>query len=199
MTISNKVLGAAGIIAAPFLAIEMLTAHVAQSAGPQATTGWSAILDVVYMLGWMCSIYALLRGGAGGDSKSTNNILKTQLILLIIANIYNVWSATGIGTETILFRVVDMIWPISNAFMIVTGIAILRANALRGWKRYSVLAVGLWLPVSMIPMILFGREPITLYFGLVYSVIAWGAMGIAAWQTREESVVYNQFGYPELA
>ena len=199
MIFNCKTLSIAGMIGAPFLAIEMLTTDVTSSQGPQATTGWGAIMDTIYMIGWMCTILALLRSGAAGRQGWAKNVLKIQLILLTIANLYNIWSATGIGTDTALFRIADMIWPVSNAFMLVTGIAIIKAKVLTGWKRYAPLVAGLWLPSSIIPMLIAGRAPFTLYWGLAYSAIAWTAMAFAVYKAQEQSVVYNQYGYPRLA
>ncbi|OOQ58143.1 hypothetical protein BC343_10860 [Mucilaginibacter pedocola] len=187
------------MVGAPFLAIEMLGSNVAGQQVPQVTTDWAAIADVVYMLGWMCSIYALLRAGAAGERKWANIILKTQLILLGIANIYNLWGATGIGTDSIYFQILDLSWPISNAFMLATGIAIIKADVLRGWQKYAALVVGFWLPVGMLVMMLFGRVNATLYFGVTYSILAWGALAIVAYKAHEPKVVYNRFGIPEIA
>ena len=65
--------------------------------------------------------------------------------------------------------------------MIVTGIAVLRANQLQGWHKWVPLIVGCWLPVMLL---LKGLGIENLYLAGFYSAIAWTLLAIVIYTAR---------------
>lgn len=70
--------------------------------------------------------------------------------------------------------------------MVVSGITILARRKLQGWRRYSVLTAGLWLPVLMGCMLVMGKTEVSFYIGGIYSVVAWAAMGWAVFTMEKK-------------
>ena len=175
MTLSNKMLGAIAMVAAPLLSFQKLGGGHAANANNISLGG---VFDLIYMLGWMCSIVGLMRLQATATSKKSSVLLYIQLALLCVANTWNVWVIFDPLNNSALFRVLDMFWPLSNVNMLVLGIAIAVTGRLKGWRRYVVLIVGLWLPVALGGSLLLGRENgAAFYTGCVYSTVAWALLG----------------------
>jgi hypothetical protein len=65
--------------------------------------------------------------------------------------------------------------------MFVTGVAILMADGFTDWKKYVPLIVGMWLPFSMIVMLILGKTDTSMIFLQIYSIWAWFLMGIVAY------------------
>ena len=181
--LSNKMLGAIAIMAAPFLSFQMLGGQAANI----SNTSLGGVFDLIYMLGWMCSIVGLMRLQATGTGKRRSVLLYIQLALLCVANIWNVWVIFDPSNNSTLFRVLDMFWPLSNINMLVIGIAIAVTGRLKGWRRYIVLLVGLWLPFALGASVLIGRDSHAAYYpGCVYSTIAWALLGWMIYASEPE-------------
>ncbi|HVF81278.1 MAG TPA: hypothetical protein VM884_05070 [Flavisolibacter sp.] len=174
MILSNKKLGAIAVAAAPFLSFQTLNGQAANA----GNTSVGGFFDLIYMVGWMCSIVGLIRLQAIGTGKRSSVLLYIQLGLLCVANCWNVWVIFDPSNNSTLFRVLDLFWPLSNVNMLVIGIAVALKGKLQGWRRYVVLLVGLWLPVALGSSVLLGRDnPAGYYPGCVYSAIAWALLG----------------------
>ena len=178
---STKTLGALGIAGAPFLFLEM-------NAYDNANTRLTGVYDLLYMIGWMCSIAALLRLRAAGSKKWGIAVFYIQLFFLALANISNVWVIIHPNSGSGLYRVLDLFWPISNVWMLACGITIIVNAGLQGWRRYVVLLAGIWLPITMLTGMTAGKSLVTFYISGLYSVITWAFMGWAVFtmDRREE-------------
>ena len=67
----------------------------------------------------------------------------------------------------------------------------IQGKQLNGWKRFVPLFVGLWFPVLIVCMNVFGRAGITGTIAGVYSAVAWSLLAIVVYTTKEEpEVVY---------
>jgi hypothetical protein len=170
---TNKLLGAAAILSAPFLTLQMLVS----GEGTETHTSLEGLFDLIYMLGWMCSIVGLMRLQAAGIKKSGTRLLSIQLVLLCIANVWNIWVMVAPGYNPPLFYILDAFWPLSNLFMLVIGIVIAVRGVLTGWRRWVVLFTGCWLPIALGFLYFVGRSNISLYVGGLYSVFAWSLLG----------------------
>lgn len=170
---TNKLLGAIGMLASPFLLLQMAAGN--KENGYNSSLG--GFFDLLYMIGWMCSIAGLQRLQATGSKKSGNVLLQVQFAFLCLANLWNIWVIFDPTNKSTLFFVLDLFWPLSNLWMLVIGIVIAITGKLEGWRRYVVLATGLWLPVAFSSMMIFGRTTISFYIGGIYSTIAWFAIG----------------------
>jgi len=169
---TNKLLGIFGMLAAPFLSFQMMCGQAADA----YYTSLGGVFDLIYMCGWMCSVFGLKRLQMMG--KSNNLLCNIQLVLLSVANVWNVWVIFDPNNNTTLFFVLDMFWPLSNLFMLVLGIVIAVKGTVKGWRRYVVLTVGLWLPFALATSMLFGRDKHFAYYpGAAYSILAWITLG----------------------
>lgn len=109
MKSSTKTLGVLGMAAAPFLFLEM------NAFGRDNTnTSLTGVYDLIYMLGWTCSVTAFLRMRAGGVKRWGVAVLYIQLLFLTLANVSNVWVIVQPNSSSMVYRVLDAFWPISN-------------------------------------------------------------------------------------
>lgn len=81
------------------------------------------------------------------------------------------------GLKIQLYFILDMFWPVSNIWMLATGITVITANRLHGWMRYIPLVAGLWLPLHLVGLG-FGLTREVMLIGGLYSAIAWTLLGL---------------------
>jgi hypothetical protein len=188
---STRTLGLVGILCSPFLAIQLNIYGIFENYKATSMTG---ALSLIYMTGWLCSIIGLYRLNVAGSKCIGKTILIIQLIFLTFGEIWNLYSIIQPGSSTALYWVLDMFWPISNIFMFATGLTIVFAKRLQGWKRFVTLFVGLWFPVTIVlsPM-LWGRGDTTLLIVSLYSIIGWALLGLAVYKSAdvEEAIECN--------
>lgn len=183
--ISLKWLGMIGMIGAPGLWIE---SSFYDSLHHQ-NTSIGGVFDLLYMLGWICSIIGLLRLKAAGKKRVGAFILYTQIVLLAVANIWNVWEIIDPTSNHPLYRLLDMFWPISNMFMLVTGTAVVFGKTLHGYQRFVPLAVGLWIVVTGAAFTFIHNDHVGFYIMNIYSTLAWFLLGFIVYQSRSRGIV----------
>jgi len=177
-------LGWLGILGSPFLAIVLCINGIFENSRETVLGG---VLSLLYMTGWMCSILGLYRLNAAGFSKAGKIILTTQVLLLSIGDIWNVYAIIRPGDPALLYSILDLSWPLSNIFMFVTGLAILLAKQLKGWKRIVPLIVGLWFPLTVVlAPVFFGKTNTTVLIIGIYSFISWSFLGMAVIKSAAE-------------
>jgi hypothetical protein len=164
-----------GIIGAPFLFIDSLN----NGFSINHTTAYSGFFNFAYITGWMCSIIALYRMGSFGKGRLGKLIFFAQMTFLTLANCWNIYEWIKPNAGTWLYFFLDPFWPISNFFMLITGITIIRLGDLNGWRRYVPLIVGGWLPLGIVLWVIFTRTPGVLLTLSAYSLIAWSLMAIS--------------------
>ncbi|MBC7946849.1 MAG: hypothetical protein H7Y42_03140 [Chitinophagaceae bacterium] len=179
MKIRTRILGIIAMASSPFLFAQM-------SLAGNANTSLGGLCGLIYMIGWSCVIVALMRYRATGERKAARVVLYLQLSLLFIANIWNVWTILDPGNSSPLYFILDFSWPASNVCLLVTGIVVAEAAVLTGWKRYSVLIAGTWLPVTLCLFILIGQGKETMIVSGIYSTIAWFFMGYMVYRSAQE-------------
>jgi hypothetical protein len=170
-----KLLGIIAIVCAPFLYVDFATS------AQNANTWKTGLFGFIYMIGWIGSVVALKRMNALGKTKWAKIAVTVQLSLLTLAQVWNIWVIAGSSYGNIIFRILDMCWPLSNIWMLVIGITAVKAKKLQGWKRYAPLFAGLWFPLTVIPAITLG------YFQLAgpYSAIAFSILGLVVFKAGE--------------
>ncbi len=149
MNISLKVLGLIAMLASPFFWLERYLYEQALE-----NTSLTGVCDLIYMIGWSCSIVGLMKLKAAGDNRWGKTILFIQLAFLSIANIWNIWVIVDPLNQSAVFNILDKFWPISNCFMLITGIAVVVAKKVYGFLRFAPLIAGLWLPVTVVSSML---------------------------------------------
>lgn len=172
---SNRTLGIFGLIGAPFLFIDTLNNNFSFN----QTNGYSGFYNLLYITGWMSSILALNRMGAFGKGRFGKFIFLVQMGSLTLANGWNIYECIQPHAGTALYSFLDAFWPISNFFMLITGITIVYLRGLPGWRLYVPLAVGSWLPLGILLWALFTRTPGVLLALNIYSMLAWLLMAFS--------------------
>jgi hypothetical protein len=175
-----RLLGLCAIIGAPFL----LGAFIAfDSDVIKQRSALDGLFSLLYISGWMCSVVGLWKTGAAGTNRWGRIVLGIQLLFLTLANVSNVMLLLQIGVKTPYYFVLDLFWPISNLWMLATGITILVAKRLQGWMRFVPLVVGLWLPLCLVLLGgLFGFTPTINLIGGFYSAVAWTLLGVVVYR-----------------
>jgi hypothetical protein len=142
---NNRTLGTIAMICSPALFIEgLLTLE-----NPNHII--VGIASAVFMLGWICTNLAMQQMQAAGTGNGGRWILRVQLVGLVLAMLFGVIEAAALLPEdNLIFVITDMAWPLSMVFMIVVGIAVIRANRWAGWQRFSPILCAAWLPIALL-------------------------------------------------
>ncbi|RDC66349.1 hypothetical protein [Adhaeribacter pallidiroseus] len=197
---NNKTLGTLALIGAPFLFIGMQLEEVYKQ--ELAYSWFTGAWELIYITAWLASIVALQRMKAAGTSRFGQGILWVIIGTLLLAEASNIYLLLFPKERTTLFWILDTFWPISNLIMILVGIAVVRAKVLPGWHRFVPLVVGLWFPVSMLVITLWGRSQGTFLIGSIYSAIAWSLLAIVVLLTRDRHTVpcspENTLEFPKI-
>lgn len=183
-----RLAGMLAILGAPFLFVDFLAYNMN---GANESTSLSGVFNLIYISAWMCSIVGLWKARATGYNKWGRIVLIIQLVFLSLANCWNIYVIMDPGAETVLYRVLDFFWPISNLWMLVTGITVVTAKVLNGWMRFIPLVVGLWLPVNIGFMsAMMGQTNTGMIVGGLYSAIAWSLLGIVVLRQEQLAKAY---------
>lgn len=186
-------LGLCAMLGAPFLLLTYITFGAQLANQKSALDG---LFSVLYMSGWMCSIVGLWKIGATGTNRWGRIVLGIQLLFLSLANVSNIMLLLQTGLKTPYYFMLDLFWPISNIWMLVTGITVVAAKRLNGWMRYVPLAVGLWLPLCLVLLgLTFGFTPAINTVGGVYSAVAWTLLGLVVYRMDPQPAMLK----PQLA
>jgi hypothetical protein len=168
------------MLGAPFLFITLITFGAGIATQKSALDG---LYSVLYITGWMCSILGLWHMEATGTHRWGRIVLRIQLLFLSLANISNLMLLFQVGLNTSLYFILDLFWPVSNIWMLATGITVIAAKRLQGWMRYVPLMVGLWLPLCLVGLgAVFGFNQQTMFIGGGYSAIAWLLLSVVVYQ-----------------
>jgi hypothetical protein len=180
---NNRILGCIGMVGAPFLLIDT----VSNGFYLYNHSSLSGLYNLIYITAWICSIVGLWRAGAFGNSKTGRWMYFIQLFFLALANAWNAYELIQPGAGTPLYYVLDTCWPLSNICMLATGITLLRAGRLPGWKRFVPLLVGLWLPIGFLLWAIFSRTPAVLLAVNIYSAVMWFLLGLTVFLSPDKS------------
>lgn len=180
---TNKILGIAALIGAPFLCINTYVHVPDPNAHVYITDSLSGFFDLLYISGWLCSLIGLHRLGAIGNDRFGRIIVPVALASLVLADVWNVYEMVLPNHDTLLYHILDMFWPISNVVMIGVGIAVIRAKKLSGWKRYVPLLCGLWLPVTVLVSLVMQEFAFAISNG--YTAVAWMLLAVVVLITEK--------------
>ena len=171
-----RVLGALGILGSPVFLAQWLAAPSSLKV-PDTTT--AALLGLLYLAGWACSAVALRHLRATGHGRGGAAILAVQIVGLSLAagqQIQDALHAHPLGD--VVYGVCDAAWPLSHVFMLVVGVAVLRARAWTGWRRWTPLACGLALPAAFVAMAVGGPRAMLPAFAIL-TAAAFCSLGAA--------------------
>ena len=139
----HRVLGFLGMLGAP--------ATLSFVGTPPAKTDLGAnLLMLAYLGGWACSTVGMRRLRATGRGRGAQLLFGIQLTALGLAACQQVQDQTGRRPFGDPFYVAsDLAWPFSHVFMLVVFAAVWRARVWTGWRRWTPLACGLVLPLTL--------------------------------------------------
>lgn len=179
-----KILGIIAIIGAPWEMIDFIDNGLYDRF---VLTSASGIRNFIFMTGWICAVLALYRLHQP-LSRGQKMVFWIQLILLLLANIWNVFEIFDPFTHSPIFSVLDAAWPFAGLFMIVTAIVIIRINKLKGWKRYLPLLASLWFPQTMFLALTKQMSFTSLVLSGVYSAVSFGLLGFGLMTSGNEKI-----------
>jgi hypothetical protein len=179
IVMKNRLPAALAFIGAPFLGIEFY--RNIHSGDQWDISIFTSLCDILYMAGWICTMFALIRIKAAGTKNAGRIILYVQTLFLFVAASSDVVTLFQIPIPHKLFFIWDLFWPISNCMMLVTGIAIAAAGTLKGWRRWVPLVAGLWLPLTIVVKLTFPSEYMAIIGG-TYSIVLWTVLAWVAFE-----------------
>jgi len=185
-----KILGTIGIIGAPWMLIDFINNGLYDRF---VMTSASGIRNLIFMTGWISSVIGLYKMHQQGITKGQKKIFIVQLVLLSLANIWNIAEIINpLSTSQIVF-LLNFSWPLGGLFMIVTGIAVIKANKMKGWKKYAALLTGFWFPQTLV-MAWFNLESLTaIMLSGVYAAISFGLLGFSLIASSEDGMARRVF------
>jgi hypothetical protein len=173
----TRVLGLMGIAGAPWMLIDFMENGLYDHF---KNTSVSGLRSFIFITGWICCVWGLYRLKAAGTSGWGRAILLTQIVLLLLANGWNIYVIVNPQGNIWLFNKLTFFWMASAYFMILTGIVILTAKKWQGFKRYLPLMAGLWLPfVFFVVARIFGLTLTTLVISGIYSTVVFTLLGFS--------------------
>ncbi len=176
---NNQMLGTIAMICAPALLVEGLLLRGGEN---PAITG---IASMVFMAGWICSNTGMRRMRAAGTGTWGRVVLIIQFVGLVLALMFGFFEATGLlGRESIIFNITDAAWPLSMLWMLVVGIAVIRAKRLAGWQRFVPLLCPFWLLIAIFGSMAFG-DAAGGFAGFGYAAVLWALLGYIVRDGRE--------------
>ena len=173
---STKILGAIGILGAPWMFIDFVSNGLYDRF---VTTSASGIRGLVFMVGWICSIIGLYKLGAMGHKQWQKNIMIVQIVLLCLGAIWCVYEIFGPTSNSPIYFWLNFSWPVSGCFMVVTGIVILRANRFKSWTRYMPLLASLWFPQTILIYLIGSNSMGLIIFSGIYATIVFSLLGFS--------------------
>lgn len=182
-TITPRLLGAVGMIGAPFLMLESVSHYFLNITGSSPLGGF---LELFYLGGWISSVIGLGMLQATGRGKAGKTILGLQLLGLTLATIFSLFNIflPDLNPDSVIFQITDLAWPLSHTFMLVVGSAALITKRLTGWTRFAPLACGLAVPSLMVVMMIGGEQMALLFFG-PYTWVMFTLLGYAVRNGKE--------------
>lgn len=180
---NNKLIGLIALACSPFLAIDLSLHGGFDNYHPTSIGG---VFNFIYMTGWLLTVLAL-REMHTGAKRTVKTIFIIQIVFLSLAECSNIWLIAEPGSGNNLYAILDLFWPISNGFMLITGLTILISGQITGWQRFIPLFAGLWLPVSITLWSSLGKTPLTVTLVSIYSAIAWSALALAVYTSLPAS------------
>src|SRR5689334_14480467 len=119
--LNERILGVAGIIGAPWLFIDFINNGLYDRFN---LTSESGVRNFLFMIGWTCSVLGLYKIKAMGTKRWQKNIMIIQLVLLCIANSWDVWEIFDPNSSSPVYLALGFAWPLMGCFMTATGIVI---------------------------------------------------------------------------
>lgn len=143
----HRTLGTIGMLASPFLFFSLAANGFAD--GDSNRIG--AALGLVFVVGWFAIVYGFWELRAAG-TRFSRLPLMLEIVGVLLAGAFQVYEFAAPGSDSLLYTITDISWPLSMLLLLVTGIVIIFQNRFEGWLRFTPLAAALWLPFGVVLM-----------------------------------------------
>jgi hypothetical protein len=191
--LNTRVLGIIGIIGAPWMFIDFINNGLYDHF---LATSVSGIRNFMFMTGWVCSVIGLYKLEAMGTKRWQKAVIITQIIFLLLADCWSIFEMFAPESPSPLFYALNFLWPVAGFFMVVTGVVILLAKRLRGWKRYVPLLAGFWFPETVTVYYFTRNSWLSLVTSGIYSTIVFSLLGLSLLAFDYEAVKRKAFYKP---
>jgi hypothetical protein len=193
MKFSNtRLLGIIAIIGSPWMFIDFINNGLYDRFN---ATSISGIRNSIFMIGWICSVLGLYQLHAMGNKRWQKNIIITQLIFLFLALCWSVFEIFAPNSSSPIFYYLNFSWPLAGFLMIVTGIVIIRAKKLKGWKRYMPLLAGFWFPQTVLIYLIDPNSFTWLVISGIYATVVFSLLGFVLAISEHETSMKNKALY----
>jgi hypothetical protein len=173
----TRILGMIGIAGAPWMLIDFMDNGLYNHFEDTPASG---VRGFLFITGWTCSIWGLYRLQAAGTKDWGRAILLIQIVLLLLANGWNLYVIVRPQGNDWIFKKLSYFWMASAFFMLVTGVAVIAAKKWQGFKRYLPLLAGLWIPIIFFVVSrIFGLTLTTLIISGVYATVVFTLLGFS--------------------
>jgi hypothetical protein len=174
--LNPRLLGTLGMLGSSMLLIEGIYSGFKQ----HGTDQFVAAIEVVYMLAWLASVYGMHLTDATGKGKGGKIVLGIQSASVLCAALWSGYHLLVPNPDVNhpFYIATDLSWPFSHVFMIVVGVATLRAKNWTGGFRFAPLLCGLALPAAILSSIALGEVALGIVFGL-WTTTAFTLLGYA--------------------
>ncbi|HVE58354.1 MAG TPA: hypothetical protein VNB22_16095 [Pyrinomonadaceae bacterium] len=182
--VSNRVLGAIGMILSPMLILAFFFAPQLDQPSPHPFL--AGLGGVLYLFGAMASATGMRNLRVTGNGKGARVLYFVQMTGLLLAMCCDVLENSAPQLrETTVFFITDMAYPFSHILMIVVAVAVIRAGVWRGWRRIPAFLVGLALPSFFGLSAAVGRANGGFIFPLMVTV-GFFLLGLAVFTTKTD-------------
>jgi|SRR5688572_21362478 len=173
---ANKQLGSIALIGAPVMFIGVITEFLF----PALQDSWfTGVWGIIYITAWMCSLVVLQRMEVAGDGFG-KWLIRLMFFTLTVANLSNFIRLFAGKDVPWYFFQIDLFWPLSHALMLVLAITVLFFNKVSRASKLILVAAGLWLPIALTLLALFGKTLPVLFIPGLYHAIMWSLMALIA-------------------
>ena len=183
--LNTRVLGIIGILGAPWVFIDFINNGLYNHF---VATFASGFRHFMFITGWLCSVAGLYRLKAMGTKRWQKAVMITQMIFLLLTDCLSIFEMLTSNSPSTIFYTLEFLWPLAGFFMLITGIVILLAKRLRGWKLYVPLIAGFWFTENVTVYYFTRNSWVSLVTSGIYSTIAFSLLGLSLVVYDYESV-----------
>lgn len=169
-----RILGIVGMIGSPFLGLEFASQGLEEGSSDR----FGATLGLIFTVGWFCNALGLLLLGVTGRRLPARILLWVELIGVVLASLFQVYEIVAPGSDSLLYTITDIAWPLSMVVLLISGIVAIVARRFDGWLRFTPAFAAAWLPLGLFVYPLLGEAPGLAAAGL-HTAIGWFLIGYA--------------------
>ena len=174
-----RALAVLALVGSPMMLVQYVWWLAAGPAAPAPESGIAQAEYLLYIGGFAAAAIGLRRLRVTGHGRGAAVVTAIQAVGLALATCQPLLDLTiGRARGGAFYVATDIAWPASHVFMLVVGVAALRAGVWCGWRRWTPLACGLAFPLMAAGAALFGREAMGAVFGPA-TALAFGALAVA--------------------